>query len=91
MPALFRKKEASEDGKAFLRAFLKYVTGLSYINKGNPCISIVFEDLEDEEGDESEVPESRICEQELAIPLNAYGASLELLEDILDEAMEQKR
>jgi hypothetical protein len=84
MPALLRKKEATE-GEAFLRAFLRHITGLSYINKGNPAINIVFERLAG--GEESALPEAHTCEQELGIPWGAYEAKLELLEHYLDLAI----
>ncbi len=84
MPALLRKKEATE-GEAFLRAFLRHITGLSYINKGNPTIYIVFESLAS--GDETALPEAHTCEQELGIPWGAYEAKLDLLEHYVDLAI----
>jgi hypothetical protein len=84
MPALLRKKKPPK-GRRSCERFSGTSRVLSYINKGNPAINIVFESLAD--GEESALPEAHTCEQELGIPSGAYEAKLELLEHYLDLAI----
>jgi hypothetical protein len=88
LPDLLRKKE-QESGSEYLRAFLKHVTGLSYINRGNPKIVICFESLAKGPAAEMALPEAHTCEQELSFPLGAYDANVESLEYYLDKAIQE--
>ena len=88
LPDLLRKKER-ESGSEYLRAFLKHVTGLSYINRGNPKIVICFESLAKGPAAEMALPEAHTCEQELSFPLGAYDANVESLEYYLDRAIQE--
>ena len=86
LPGLLREKE-KEPRSEYLRAFLKHVTGLSYMNRGNPKIVICFESLAN--GSEMALPEAHTCEQELSFPLGAYDANVESLEYYLDRAIQE--
>ena len=86
LPDLLRKKE-QKSGPEYLRAFLKHVTGLSYMNRGNPKIVICFESLAD--GYKMALPEAHTCEQELVFSLGAYDANVESLEYYLDRAIQE--
>jgi hypothetical protein len=81
MPGLLHKKEAERPD--FLKEFLRHTTGLSYINRRTPKITICFENLQLD----TALPVAHTCEQELCFPLAAYGAEMDSLENYLDIAM----
>ncbi|KAI2495372.1 hypothetical protein MHU86_19174 [Fragilaria crotonensis] len=90
LPNLLRRKEkeeqaAGETNSLYTRRFLKYVTGLGFINRNMPDISIVFaKDI-----DQNSRPHAYTCEQALDIPFGAYGCDETVLETYLEEAFLQ--
>jgi hypothetical protein len=86
LPNLLRRKEKEENDTGtttsrFAMRFLKYVTGLSFINRNKLGITICFLNI-----NESSWPQAHTCEQELDIPLQAYNCNEDILEKYLEEA-----
>lgn len=90
LPNLLRRKEkeeqaTGEDKALYSRRFLKHVTGLGFINRNMPDISIVFA-----KGiDQNSRPHAHTCEQALDIPFEAYACDETILETYLAEAFLQ--
>jgi hypothetical protein len=86
LPNLLRRKEREENENGttthrFAMRFLKYVTGLGFINRNKLGITICFLNI-----NESSRPQAHTCEQELDIPLQAYNCNEDVLEKYLEEA-----
>ncbi len=90
LPNLLRRKEkeeraAGETKSRYARRFLRHVTGLGFINRNSPNVSIVFS-----KGiDENSRPHAHTCERELDIPFGAYDCDETILENYLEEAFLQ--
>lgn len=90
LPNLLRRKEreeqdAGERKSLYARRFLKFVTGLAFINRRSPYVYVCFR----REMDQCARPEAHTCENALDIPMSAYDCFEETLDEYLDEAFQQ--
>ena len=84
LPEFLRAKE--KENPDFLKYFLKLVTGLPFINYGNPKIGVCFTNLNND--NKMSLPVSHTCEQEIAFPKEAYDANIDTLREKLTLAVE---
>ena len=85
-------RDKSKKSRTFLRNFLSFVTGLSYVphRTAKPDYAIIVE-FDESQVAEKAFPSSKTCENVLFIPFHAYHCDRKLFEEQLDVCLRETK